>query len=93
MPPFSEHEPFGSIGMLQAGVQVSDVTWYYNCHPLTVHRLRDRYQATGTVKYWRSSGWPKWRPAAKMATYVECIDDICINNIHSDWLLSVPDEN
>ena len=42
----SEHERFGAIGMLQAWVRVSDVTWYYTCHPLTVQRLRDRYQAT-----------------------------------------------
>ena len=32
-------------------VRVSVVTWYYNSIPSTVQRLRDRYQATGTVKY------------------------------------------
>ena len=37
--------------MLQAGVRVSEVTRYYNCHPLTGKCLRDRYQATGTAKY------------------------------------------
>ena len=52
----SEHERFGAIGMLQAGARVSDVTRYYKYHPLTVQRLRDRYQATGTVKYRRRSG-------------------------------------
>ena len=31
IPRLSEHERFGSISLLQAGVCVSDVTWYYNC--------------------------------------------------------------
>ena len=34
----------------------------------------------------------KWRPDVKMATYVECINDICINDMRSGWLLSVPDK-
>ena len=51
VPRLSEHERPGAIGMLKAGVRVSDVTWYYNCIPSTVQCLRDRYQATGTVKY------------------------------------------
>ena len=50
MPRLSEHERSGAIGMLQAGVRVSDVTRHYNCHPSTILRLRDRYQAAGTVK-------------------------------------------
>ena len=52
----SEHEQSRAIGMLQAGVRVSDVARYYNCHPLTVQHLRDSYQATGTDKYRRRSG-------------------------------------
>ena len=36
--------------MLKAGVCVSDFARYNNCHPSTKHRLRDCYQATGTVK-------------------------------------------
>ena len=56
MPRLSEHERSGTIEILQAGVCVSDVESYYNCHPSTIQRLRDRYQATGTVKYRRRSG-------------------------------------
>ena len=56
MPRLSEHEQSGAIGMLQAGVRVSDVARYYNCHPSTLHGVRDRYQATVTVKDRRRSG-------------------------------------
>ena len=34
----------------------------------------------------------KWRPDVKTATYVECINDICINDMRSGWLSSVPDK-
>ena len=47
----SEHEQSGAIGMLKAGMRVCDVARYHNCHPSTIQRLRDRYQATRTVKY------------------------------------------
>ena len=40
-------------GMLKAGVHVSDVARDHYCHPSTIQHLRDRYQATGTVKEWR----------------------------------------
>ena len=55
MPRLSEHEQSGEIGMLKAGVHVSDIARYHNCHPSTIQRLRDRYQATGTVKDRRRS--------------------------------------
>ena len=42
MPRLSEHERPGAIGMLKAGVRVSDVARYHNCHPSTIQRLRDR---------------------------------------------------
>ena len=58
MPRLSEHERSGAIGMLKAGVRVSDVARYYNCHPSTIQRLRDRYQATRTVKDQRRFGQP-----------------------------------
>ena len=45
VPRLSEHERPGAIGMLKAGMRVSDVTWYCNCLFLTIQRLRDRYQA------------------------------------------------
>ena len=56
LPRLSEHKQSGAIGMLKAGVRVSDVARYFNCHPSTVQRLRDRYQATGTVNDRRRSG-------------------------------------
>ena len=46
----SKHEKSGTIGMLQAGLRVTDIVQYYNCHPSTIQVLRDRYQANGTVK-------------------------------------------
>ena len=64
MPRLSEHEQSGTIGMLKAGMRVSDFARYHNCHPSTKQRLRDRYQATGTVKDRHRSGQPKngdWR--------------------------------
>ena len=50
MPRLSEHERSGAIGMLKAEVHVSDIARYHNCHQSTMQRLRDCYQATGTVK-------------------------------------------
>ena len=46
----SKHDKSGTIGMLQAGVRVSDIAQYYNCHPSTMQVLRDRFQASGMVK-------------------------------------------
>ena len=65
MPSLSEHERSGIIGMLKAGVRDSDVARYHNCHPLTIQRLRDRYQATGTVKVRRRSGQPRMATGVK----------------------------
>ena len=61
----SEHERSGAIGMLKAGVRVSDVARYHNCHPSTIQRLRDRYQATGTVKDRRRSWQPRMSTGVK----------------------------
>ena len=58
MPRLSEHDQSGEIGMLQAGVRVSDVARYYDCHPSTLHGVRDRYQATVTAKDRRRSDYP-----------------------------------
>ena len=65
MPRLFEHERSGAIGMLKAGVHVSDVARYHNCHPSTIQRLRDRYQATGTVKDQRRSGQPRMATGVK----------------------------
>ena len=91
MPPLSKHERSGAIKMLQARVRVYDVTQYYNCHPLTLQRLRD-YYATGTIKDRHKSGKRRIMTHVKLATHMDCIKDICINNICSDRLPSVPDE-
>ena len=84
----SEHERFGAIGMLKAGVRVSDVARYHNCHQLTIQLLTDRYKATGTVKDRRWSGQPKMatdrkRQLTSIVYRRYYIDDIC-----SGWLLS-----
>ena len=65
MPCLSEHEQSGAIGMLKADVRVSGVARYHTCHPLTILCLRDRYQATGTVKARRRSGQPKMATGVK----------------------------
>ena len=36
--------------------------------------------------------YQKWRPDVKTASYVKCINDICIDDIRSGWLSSVPDK-
>ena len=51
--------------MLKAGERVSDVARYHYCHPSTIQRLRDRYQATETVKDRRRSGQPKMATGVK----------------------------
>ena len=65
MPRLSEHERSGAISMLKAGVHVSDVARYHNCHASTKQRLRDHYQATGTVKDRRRSGQSRMGTAVK----------------------------
>ena len=65
MPRLSEHEQSGAIGMLKDGVLVSDIAIYHNCYPSTKQRLRDRYQATGTVKDRRRSGQPRMATGVK----------------------------
>ena len=62
---FSEHERSGAIGMLKAGMRVSDVATYHNCHPSTIQHLRDRYQATKTAKCRRRSGQPRMATGVK----------------------------
>ena len=58
MPRLSEHERSGAIGLFKAGVRVSDVARSHNLHLLTIQRIRDRHQATGTVKVRCRSGQP-----------------------------------
>ena len=65
MPRLSEHEQSGAIGMLKAGVCVSDVPRYHYCHLSTKQRLRDRHQATWIVKDRRRSGQPSMATGVK----------------------------
>ena len=57
--------------LAQAGTRVSGDARYNYCHPLTILRLRGRYQATGTVKDRRRSGQPRMANGVKTATYVD----------------------
>ena len=61
----SEHEQSGAIGMLKAGVRVSDIARYHYCHWSTIQRLRDRYQITGTVKDRHRSSQPRLATGVK----------------------------
>ena len=93
MPRLSEHEQSGAIGMLKAGVRVSDFARYHYCHPPTIQHLRDLYQTTETVKD-RHAGLvsQEWRPALRGNLIRLCIDDIYIDDIRSGQLLSVADK-
>ena len=77
MPCLSEHEQSGAIGMLKAGVRVSDVVRYRYCHLSTIQRLRDRFKATGTVKDRRRSSQPRMATGVKrqltLTVYRRCL--------------------
>ena len=79
-------------GMLKAGVRVSGVARYYNCHPPATQHLRDCYQATRTVKGRHRPGQLRMATDIKTATNVDYIDDIYIDDIRSRWLPTLPDE-
>ena len=65
MPRLSEYERPGAIGMLKAGVRVSGVARYCNCHPSAIQHLRDCYQATRTVKVDTGPANLEWRPTLR----------------------------
>ena len=79
MPRLSEHKRSGTIEILKAGICVSDVARYYNCHLSTIHSLRNRYQATGTVKDQYRSDQPRMATGWRGYLRQLCIDDIYIN--------------
>ena len=81
MPRLSEHERPDAIGMLKAGVCVSGVARYNNRHPSAIQHLRDCYQATRKVKGRHRPGFLKMATDIKMATNVDYIDDIYIDDI------------
>ena len=92
MPRLSKHERLGEIGMLKAGVRVSGIARYYNCHPSATQHLRDCYQATRTVKGRHRPGQLRMATDIKMATNVDYSDDFYIDDIRSGWLPTLPDE-
>ena len=92
MPGLSEHERLGPNGMLKAGVRVSVVARYYYCHPSAVQQPRDCYQATRTFKGRHRPGQLRMATVIKTTTKVDYIDGIYIDDIHSRWLPTLPDE-
>ena len=89
----SEHERPGALGIIvKAGMHVSVVARYYNCHSSAIQPLRDSYQATRTVRGRHSPGQLRMATDIKTATNVDYIDNIYINNIHSGWLPTLTDE-
>ena len=92
MPRLSEHEWSGAIGMFKAGVRVFDVARYHNYHPSTIQRLRDRYQAIGTVKDRHRSGQPSMATGVKRQL-TSIVYRRCLHRRYPfSRLLSVPDE-
>ena len=92
VPRLSEHDRPGTVGMLKAWLPVSGVARYYNCHLSAIQHLRDCYQATRTVKSRHRPGQLRMASDIKMATNVDYIDDIYIDDIRSGWLPTLPDE-
>ena len=92
VPRLSEHERPGAIGMLKAGVRVSCVARYYNCHHSAKQHLRDYYLVTRTVKGRHRPGQLRMATDIKTATNVDYIDDIYIDDICSGWLPTLLDE-
>ena len=92
VPHLSEHERPGANRMLKAGVRVSGVVRYYNCHPSAIQHLRDCYQATRTVKGRHRPSQLRMATDIKTATNVNCIDNIYVDDICSSWLPTLPDK-
>ena len=92
MPRLIEHERSGAIGILKALIRISGVARYYNCHPSAIQHLIECYQATWTVKGRHRPGQLRMATDIKTATLDDYIDDICIDDIRSGWLPTLPDE-
>ena len=93
VPNLSEHERPGAIGMLKAGVRVSGVARYYNCLPAAKQYLRDCHQATRTVKGRHMPDQLIMVTDIKTATNADYIDDINIDDIHSCWPPTLPENS
>ena len=88
----SEHKQSGVIGMMKAGVCVSDVARYHYCHLSALQRARDRYQATRTVKDRRRSSQPRMATDVKRQLTSIVYRRYYIDDIRSGKLLPVQDE-
>ena len=87
MPPLSEHERSGAIGMLKADMRVSGVASYHNCHlSEIVTRLLVQLKIDAGL------GSQIWRLALRAKLRRLCIDGINIDDIRSSWVQSLPDE-
>jgi len=59
MPKLNETERIRGLTLLAAGHNVSDVARMLNCNRKTINSLRERFQATGSVKDRNRSGRPR----------------------------------
>ena len=87
LPHLFEHEQPDAIEMLKAGVHVSGIARYYNCHRSAIQHLRDCYQATRTVKGRHRPGQLRMATDINSATNIDYTDDI-----RSGWLPTLPDK-
>ena len=78
--------------LAKAGLRVTGVARYHNCHPSAIQHLRDCYQATRTVKGRHRLGQLRMATDIKTVTNVDYIDIIYIDDIRSGWLPTLPDE-
>ena len=92
MPRLSKHKRSGEIGMLKAGLRVSDVARYHYCHPSTIQRSEIVTRLLGQLKIGAGLVSQEWRQALRGNLHRLCIVDIYIEDIRSGRLLSVPDE-
>ncbi|GFR70981.1 transposable element Tcb2 transposase [Elysia marginata] len=59
MPRLSKVDLHRALGLLQAGLPISEVTLCMNVNRATIFRLRQRLQETDTVSDWPRSGRPR----------------------------------
>ena len=83
MPRLSEHERSSPIGMLKAGVCVSDVALIGQLHSASEIVTRQ----LGQLKIDEGLNSQEWRPALRAK-----LRRLCIDQNRSGWVLSVPDE-
>ena len=83
----SELKQSGAIGMLKAGVRVSDVARYLNCHPSIIQHSEIVTRLLEQLMIDAGLVSQEWRPALRGNLRRLCIDDIYIDDIRSGQLL------